>query len=500
MRSSLTARKIENAKTLDLLNQDKELATFRLTGDRKTISTYALTYATAQNIPELIQEFMATDLFDYVEPNFVGELCVDRVVPNDEKYSKQWSYNNDGSFLSSDSKVDADVDMDLAWSVEQGSSSITVAIIDTGVKLDHPEFSGRHWVNTAETMDGTDSDGNGYVDDINGYDFQNDDYDPTDDNGHGTAVAGIIGGGGNNSIGFAGIDWNCKLMHLKAMNAEGTGTYLNWIDAIYYAVDNGANVINMSVGSGSSATSLLNAINYAYNDEVTIVAASGNDNGEIKFPAEYANTIAVGSTDPEDLRSQPFPGSPGSGSCYGAKLNLVAPGSYIYALQHDDDNQYNQYTSGTSFSAPHVAGACALLLAQDPSREPDDLEDILQSSAEDQVGDPEEDLPGWDQYFGWGRLNIYYALNFESLGLDEKETNTVKLFPNPVKDVLHINTQGAASGEVQIINAIGQVVLVSSFDQSLFGINTAALPEGAYLVHVYNDSKELLASEKLIKE
>ena len=154
LQSSLEARKIENAKMLGLLNAEKDLASYRLTGDRKTISTYALTYETDQDIHGLIEEFMATGMFDYVEPNYIGELQVDRVVPNDERYFKQWNYDNDGTFISSDSKIDADVDMDLAWDVEQGSTSITVCIIDTGCKLDHPEFAGRNWINSSESLDG----------------------------------------------------------------------------------------------------------------------------------------------------------------------------------------------------------------------------------------------------------------------------------------------------------------------------------------------------------
>jgi subtilisin family serine protease len=488
-----------NINRLKELNEDLDLDEIRLSGNRKEKLTFLLTYHSNHDIPLLVQQFEESGLFDYVEPNYIGAVTGQRVIPNDEESYKQWCLVNDGSIPITDSKVDADIDMDLAWDVEQGSDEIIVAVIDTGMKLDHPEIEGRNWINTADPVDGVDNDGNGYIDDEMGWDFQNDDNDPTDDNGHGTSVTGIIAANGNNGIGFAGVDWNCKVMHLKAMDDDGTGSYINWIDAIYYAVENGAKVINMSVGSSFNSTSLQTAVNYAHNNNVMVVASSGNSNDAILYPAAFAKALAVGSTDPEDLRSNPFPWSIGSGSCFGPNLDLVAPGSYIYSLIHDDDNIYNQYFSGTSQAAPHVSGVISLLFAQDPLRTSDDIEEILEASCEDMVGDPEEDEPGWDPFYGHGRLNAFLALNFNSLGIDETETGiSFSLFPNPVKDLLHINCKGINHGTIEIKNSMGQSILKQEFESSSFHLNLPDLEAGMYLVSFSDDQSQLLSTQKII--
>ena len=151
--------------------------------------------------------------------------------------------------------------MDLAWNIETGSSEIVVAVLDSGIKLDHPEFLGRVWNNDNQE---------------NGYDFANNDNDPTDDHGHGTNVAGIIGAISNNSTGYAGVDWNCKIMPLKVINDENWGYYSWWIDAIYYAVNNGANIINMSLGGSSYSQAMEDAVNFAVNNNVQVFVSMMN--------------------------------------------------------------------------------------------------------------------------------------------------------------------------------------------------------------------------------
>jgi subtilisin family serine protease len=230
--------------------------------------------------------------------------------------------------------------------------------------------------------------------------------------GHGTNVSGIIGANGNNATGYAGVDWNCKLMNLKALNSNNFGYYSWWADAIYYAVDNGAKIINMSLSGTGYSSTLQNAINYALSQNVTVVAAMSNENSStVNYPAGFPGVIAVGSTDPNDTRSNPFFWSATSGSNYGSHISVVAPGNYIFGLNYQSNTNYDYYYGGTSQATPHVTGLAALLLAGNASLKPDQIKTIIEITAEDRVGNSNEDSPGWDQYYGYGRINAFKALS-----------------------------------------------------------------------------------------
>ena len=186
----------------------------------------------------------------------------------------------------------------------------------------------------------------------------------------------------------------------KILDENNSGYYSWWTDAIYYAVDNGAKVINMSVGGSGFSSSMKDAIDYAYNNGVTVVACMMNENNNTTFyPAGYQNTIAVGATNPNDERSAPFFWSTTSGSNYGNHIDVVAPGNYIYGLNYQSDTNYNSYWGGTSQAAPLVTGLSSLLLAQDADKTPDDIRSIIRNTAEDQVGNVSEDISGFDIYY-----------------------------------------------------------------------------------------------------
>ena len=393
--------------------------------------------------------------------------------------------------------------MELGWDIEQGDQSIIVAILDYGIKLDHPEFSGRLWTNPNETLNGIDDDNNGYIDDINGWDFANNDDDPTDDHGHGTNVTGIIGANSNNNLGYSGIDWNCKLMIGKILDENNSGYYSWWTDAIYYAVDNGAKVINMSVGGSGFSSSMKDAIDYAYNNGVTVVACMMNENNNtIFYPAGYQNTIAVGATNPNDERSAPFFWSTTSGSNYGNHIDVVAPGNYIYGLNYQSDTNYNFYWGGTSQAAPLVTGLSSLLLAQDTDKTPDDIRSIIRNTAEDQVGNVSEDISGFDIYYGYGRINAYQALLQSSLSINEI-TNPINLSisPNPLSTFATVNS-ALKFNTVLIHNILGVEVLKidNSSQQNSLKIDFSNLERGVYLASLLNDNKTVLASKKIIKK
>jgi len=396
----------------------------------------------------------------------------------------------------SPSKAGADIDMENGWSLEQGDSTIIVGIIDTGDKLDHPEFAGRIWKNYKEIPNnGIDDDGNGFVDDVQGWNFAGSNNDPTDDQGHGTNVAGIIGANANNTILYAGVDWKCKLMILKGLNNSSFGYYSWWADAIYYAVDNGAKVINMSLGGKGVSTTLQDAVNYALNNNVVIAACMMNTNSDtIYYPAKYTGVIAVGSTNPNDTRSNPFFWSPTSGSNYGSHISVVAPGNYIYGLNYQSNTSYSSYWGGTSQATPLVAGLASLLLAQDTNRTPAQIKSIIESTAEDQVGDPSEDTPGWDQYYGFGRINAFYALSvFTGIKTQDPQDEMVTVFPNPAKDNFTVSFP-AMTRQIEIFNLLGQTVIrkkVEGLSKQTFQLEN----NGIYMIQVTTGKQRI--SKKL---
>ena len=253
---------------------------------------------------------------------------------------------------------------------------------------------------------------------VAGYDFVNNDSHPNDDEGHGTHVTGTIAQTTNNNLGVAGIAFNPSIMPVKVLGADGSGTYDMVANGIIYAVDNWADIISMSLGGSSSSTTLENAVNYAYSNGVTVIAACGNRDGELgytggcDYPAAYSNVTSVGATQYNETKA-PY-------SSYGSTLDLVAPGGNIGVDQNNDgygDGVLQQtfgdtpvdwsywFYQGTSMSTPHVSGVAALLLAQDSSLTPDDIRNVLQSTAED-LGEV-----GWDQYYGHGLVNASIVLN-----------------------------------------------------------------------------------------
>lgn len=352
--------------------------------------SYTLEFQDSLNVPAVIKEYEATGKIQSIEPDYIVQL--NTITPNDPYFGNQWSLYNNGFFFGL-STLNADIKMKQAWDLETGSSSVVVAVIDGGTKIDHPELAGRIWQNTGEIPgNGIDDDHNGYIDDINGWDFVDHSNDVTGAINHGTFIAGIICANGNNGAGMTGIDWHCKLMTLKIFNASGGGATSDIINAITYAANNGAKVINMSFGGGGMSYFMQVAIDYAYSLNVTLVGASGNSNfGYVFYPAAANHVIAVGSTNAYDRRS--------SYSNYGTALSVVAPGEGMYSLDYLSNTTYH-FGSGTSFSAPVVVGIAALLLAQDPTRTPDEIKYIIESTADDMVGYSGEDVAGWDPYHG----------------------------------------------------------------------------------------------------
>ncbi len=334
---------------------------------------YLITFPASTNVQDVLAALAADPAVEYAEPDFIGSGAG---IPGDQWFDYQWNLHNTGQ---SGGAEDADVDAPEAWDVSTGVTSTVIAVIDTGVELTHTELAPKI---------------------VPGYDFVNDDDDPQDDHDHGTHVSGIAAAVTNNGTGMAGVCPKCRVMPIKALNSSNQGYYSWWIQAIEYAVDHGADVINMSMGGVDDSQSLHTAVRYAYQANVPIVAAMMNDGDEIVYyPAAFTETIAIGATDRNDERW--------NNSNFGDHIDLVAPGKFILGTVRGDTYAF---WDGTSMATPHVAGTLGLIHSVRPGYTVEELRTILRTTADDQVGPPNEDKKGWDPYFGAGRLNAARAV------------------------------------------------------------------------------------------
>ena len=479
------------------------------------IRSIILEFKNPIDVRKAVSDYLNTGKFDYVEPDFIGhgagmEACPPELTPNDATFNKQWGLKNDGTFNLGTVVAGNDIKAIDAWTITTGNPSVVVCILDSGCKLDHPDVAGRIWQNTKEIANnGLDDDGNGKIDDTQGWDFANSDNNPSDDHGHGANVSGIAGATGNNTIGVAGMDWQCKLMIVKGLNSANSGLYSWWESGIYYAVDNGAKVINMSLVGASNSTSLEAAVNYAWNKGVIILACMGNENdGAPHFPAGFSNLIAVGSVNPDGKRTEPFFWSSTSGSNYGSNIDVCAPGHYIFGLAFNSNTSYATYWGGTSQATPHAAGLASLMLAKNRSLTPFQIKDYMQKGCDDQTGDATQDIKGYDNYYGWGRINAKKTLDLVPAGTAVKDLNdasaSLQVFPNPTNNLFTLSTTQILRGvtEIEISNVEGQIVYKKNIqnvgNQLLMDIDMSTQPNGLYFIHVKNN--EFFMNKKIVKQ
>ncbi|HEY0007905.1 MAG TPA: S8 family serine peptidase [Tepidisphaeraceae bacterium] len=346
------------------------------------------------------------DRFGYIEPDLA--VWTSATFSNDSNGSSLWGLNNTGQ---TGGTPDADIDAPEAWDLARGNGSVVVGVIDSGVDYSHVDLSGNMWVNSRETAgNGVDDDGNGYVDDIHGWDFFNNDSNPADDNGHGTHVAGTIAATGNNGTGVTGVNWNAKVMALKFLGADGSGSLSAAIGAINYATKMksqlGVNVqvTNNSWSGGGFSSTLYDAIKRSGDAGMLFVAAAGNggadgvgDNNDLaaSYPANYdlPNVISVAASDHNDVLA--------SFSNYGqATVDLAAPGVSI--LSTTPGGGYG-YSSGTSMAAPHVSGVAALAWSYRQGATANDIRSVLLNGT-----DAKGSLSG--KVASGGRLNAHNSL------------------------------------------------------------------------------------------
>ncbi|HEX17686.1 MAG TPA: hypothetical protein ENG60_04685, partial [Thermoplasmatales archaeon] len=343
---------------------------------------YAVTFLDDIDLSRVIDVLKAFPSVEYVEIDQVCKLM--STYPNDPLFPQQWSLN---------SSTDHDIDAPEAWDYERGDKEVVIAVIDTGVDYYHPDLASNIWINSDEIPgNGIDDDNNGYIDDINGWNFIFNDSLAFDGNGHGTGCAGIIGAVGNNSKDIAGICWNCSIMPVKCFPDTGVTSFASIVaKGIVYAVDNGADIISMSFGTYGDSRVLRDAIRYAYGKGVILIAAAGNDNTSLKsYPAGYPEVISVGATDEQDKKAD-F-------SNYGSWIDVAAPGDQILSLAPYNNTQQ---MTGTSAACAHVAGISALLMSFNDSVDAEVIRTLLKSGAEKIDS---------SVYVGVGRVNAFRSL------------------------------------------------------------------------------------------
>jgi thermitase len=312
----------------------------------------------AQAAEKLMDALQRNKDVEYAEPDYVATAIA---TANDPHFTAGYQW-----YLS---KIEAPA----AWDTTVGSSTVIVAVVDTGVSNSHPDIKGKV---------------------LQGYDFVNNDTDASDDNGHGTAVAGIVAASSNNGVGMASVSWNSAILPLKVLGADGSGNYSWMANGITWAADNGARIINLSLGGTSSSRTLQDAVNYAWNRNVVLVAAAGNNGNSTAFyPAACANVVAVSATDSSDKRP--------TWSNYGSYVDLSAPGVSVLTLQGSSSYAY---WNGTSFSSPVAAGVVALMAAANPGLANAGVVDALLKNSDD-IG-----TAGFDNFYGHGRVNARRAV------------------------------------------------------------------------------------------
>ena len=331
----------------------------------------------------------------FAEPNFIYHT---QLTPNDAQFGSLWGMNNTGQ---SGGLVGFDIDAAAAWDSHTSSPGIIIGSIDTGVDVNHEDLSANIWVNPGEIPGNfVDDDANGFIDDVNGWDFVNNDSFPFDDHDHGSHTMGTAAGQGNNGIGVAGVTWTASIMSIKVCNQFGSCPSSAILGGVDYATDNNARVTSNSYGGGGFSQAMKDAIDRADAAGILFSAAAGNNGRDIEFsnffPAGYdsPNIISVAAMNR-------FGGKSGFSNWGATRVDLGAPGSSI--LSTTRNNRYSTF-NGTSMACPHVTGAVAYLMGFNPNLGHLEYKQIIMDSAEPSGAMAGRSVTG-------GTLNIKTALD-----------------------------------------------------------------------------------------
>lgn len=471
----------------DYREEARMLQKYKLTIKRRDSRLGYILAATprAKDIQVLVRSLQNEETVEYVQPNYKYHFFAKAdnaqyLSPNDPQYARQWALPK--------------INVRQRWAATKAGPDIIVAVLDSGIDVNHPDLKnmlvlGTNTVNPLKSA--------------------------RDDEGHGTHVAGIIGAAGNNGIGVSGIAGipGVKIMPVKVFNGT-EGSDISISDGIIWAADHGAKVINMSFGSYFQSDVLNDAIDYAYNKGIVLVAAAGNwASQEISYPAALSKVIAVSATDRKDQLAD-F-------SSYGPQIDVSAPGKEIYSTYWDPHkgSTYREL-SGTSMASPMVAGLAAVILAQNPKLTNDEVRQVIEESAAD-LGDP-----GWDTMFGYGRIDVQKALSMTLIKQEDSNESMLMAVElkdgvpyqekiNSGKDVdwykinvsdmeslqIEVQPAGKVSPGVEVYDETGNVV--TSFNnentlnqrrqtgsikvaQAIYGL-AAGLEEGVYYIKIFGN-------------
>jgi serine protease len=399
-------------------------------------NTYEMEFSDIEKVDSLINALQKTEAIEYAEKAPYHRLLF---TPNDPAFaSSQWYLK----------KINAE----KAWDYGRGKKAISVAITDNAMYINHPDLKNSYWVNSGEiASNGKDDDGNGYIDDINGWDAGNNDNNTNPikpSMSHGTYCSGIAGAVSNNNTGGASIGCGISIMAVKIWSDDESK--VNAMDGIKYATASKARVISCSWGSGGSSQTEQNVINDSYSKGVIFVGAAGNENTTALFyPAAYKNVIAVAATDENDKKA--------SFSNYGNYIDISAPGTNIHGPS--TNNAYST-SSGTSAAAPIVAGLCGLMLSLNPALTPAQIENCLKSSATN-INNLN---PSYKGNLGAGRIDAAAAMKCVSLTTDiipDKEISSyLRIFPNPSEGIFRFGFEAKETENfiIRITDMLGRLI------------------------------------------
>lgn len=444
--------------------------------DGRGIYRIALPDARLDAVAEALYALESTLALASVEPDYIARALA---TPNDTNYGDLWHLHNTGQ---SGGTVDADIDAPEAWDTNTGSSSIIVAVIDSGVRLDHEDIVGNLWVNPEEIAgNSTDDDANGIVDDIHGANFIGSgagNANATDDFYHGTHVAGIAGAVGNNATGVTGVAWDVQLMVLKFISSSGTGSLTDAVQSINYARNNGAHIINNSWATETYSSQLENALNDAADEGILLVAGAGNTAANNDFvdiyPANFdiSRQISVGATTRTDVLW--------SSSNTGVEMvDIAAPGADILSTTFGGTNTYGTL-SGTSMSSAVVAGALAVLLSEYPEETPEETIGRLYAGS--------DTLPVLASTIRTGkRLNLNGALTYSDDVFPPQITST--LAAQEVNEGTNVTFSITATGTEPLTYVWKKGTTVVGDNSNTLVINNAQVADsGSYSVTVSNSA------------
>jgi len=409
-------------------------------GESEMAGYYSIRFAAGFDLQAVLSAYENLAVVDHVEPIGIHRVTFN---PNDPYIGTQWGIT----------KIEAR----QAWDITQGSSTVPVGIADTGVDWNHPDLDGNIWINANDPIDGSDNDGNGFIDDYRGWDWvdgesgwpgeddDTPDNNPMDFDGHGTHCSGIASAETNNGVGVAGVGFHCSIMCLRigwrALNGNGYVEMDFAASAFYYAANKGAKAVNCSWGSSNSG-GISSAATYATSHGVVIVSAAGNDdNDTAPYLCTRTDVIAVAATNQSDIKAD-F-------SSYGTWVDVSAPGVNIRSTYFDNDYAY---LDGTSMAAPHVTGLAGLISSVAPG--------YTRTQVQNRIINTTDDIdalnPGYAGLLGSGRINAYNAVN----GLGEPVAVPIPISPiqsvwlnTPRPTLIWSDTSDADQFHIQIDDA-----------------------------------------------